>query len=204
MNALYLFPFLAFQYILNPFPDAAPCSDWKLNAVKGSTKVYVRQCDDSPIKEFKATDQFYGNFDAVAQLMKAVETTQKVSSRCVEAKVLQRLDGATSIQYFLFSMPFGVSNREVIVKNIVRCSATQISSVSEEVDLPDLPVKKDVVRIKRSTASYLFTRLPNGLIEMEYIGRVDPNGEFPSWIINLLAKKEAIKIIDKLKSLAQN
>ncbi len=206
IKPLYLACLISLTALVKPNPDVskAPCTNWTINVEKGNAKVYVRECDDSPIKEIKVTDKFSGNFAALTQLMREPGTTKKMSDRCTESRLIQRLDAQTTIQYFVFAMPFGVSDREVVVKNVIHISADRIESLSQETESDAVPVKKNLVRMKSSMASFVFYKTSDGMIQMEYIGRADPNGIFPPWIVNLFAKKEALKMIEKLKSLAQN
>ena len=63
--------------------------------------------------------------------------------------------------------------------------------------------KKDVIRLKSVKTYYYFEKMPDGMIRMEYIGRADPNGWIPAWLVNMMAQTEALKMVEKLKSLVQ-
>jgi hypothetical protein len=184
-------------------PLTSPCGEWEMKAEDGNFKVYVRQCEDSPIKELKVVDLFKGDFLKLAKEVADINFTTKVSKSCTEAKIIKPIDAKSSIQYFYFSMPMGVSDRDIVLKNTVTLQGNKLRSVSEVNTSGIVPEKKGVVRLVKSKSSYAFDKLADGSIQMEYIALTDPNGNFPAWIVNWLATKEATKMGIKIKELAK-
>ncbi len=202
-NAVIVFFFCHFSY--SAFAQNEPCSVWKKVEEYGQMKVYVRECADSPIKEFKVNDRFVGDFTKLVQIMDDPNTIKLLSERCIEAQELQKLSEHQVLQYYLFDMPFGVTDRDVISKLTVWRTPTAYKALSESVSQNNLiPLKKGIIRLKKVRTSFYFEKQTDGTILMEYTGQTDPNGSIPAWLVNFLATREARKLLEKLKSLVQN
>ena len=197
------YPPSTINYQLSTTHYPLPCTGWKLHIENRNAKVFVRDCADSPIKEFKVTDTFFGNFEALAKVMQDIETTKNISDNCTEAKILKTLDPQNSIRYFYFKLPL-LSDREVITKSTITIQPKRITCVSNVDESEQVPLKKDVIRLRQAYASFTFDKLDDGTISMEYIARTDPNGTIPAWFVNALAGREALKMLNKLKRLVNH
>ena len=122
------------------------CKEWKLKESKGTLKVYVRECPDSPIKEFKVNDKFYGDFDKLILEMEKPEVVKKMSDYCIEARDLQHINAHESVQYYYFDMPIGITDRDVISKISRYRTATTFKSITENFPSDLVPTKKGVIR----------------------------------------------------------
>ena len=177
------------------------CKEWKLKESKGTLKVYVRECPDSPIKEFKVNDKFYGDFDKLILEMEKPEVVKKMSDYCIEARDLQHINAHESVQYYYFDMPIGITDRDVISKISRYRTATTFKSITENFPSDLVPTKKGVIRLQKVRTTFYFEKAADGSILMEYIGRTDPNGWIPAWLINYLAQREAVKVVAKIQKL---
>ena len=187
------------------FAQYEPCSAWKKADERGNMKVYVRECDDSPIKEFKVNERFVGNFEKLVKIMDDPDIVKVMSERCVEARNLKRLSPTEVIQYYKFDMPMGVTDRDVISKLTIWRTPTAYKTLAESVTQDDLePVKQGIIRLQKVRTSFYFEKQSDGTIFMEYTGRTDPNGWVPAWLVNLIATREARRMVDKLRILIQN
>jgi START domain len=180
------------------------CKEWKIKENKGTLKVYVRECPDSPIKEFKVNDKFTGDFNKLVAEMEKPEVVKKMSDYCTEARDIQVINEHESVQYYYFDMPMGITDRDVISKISKYKTANSFKSITETYPSNLVPTKKGVVRLDKVRTTFYFEKQADGSIVMEYIGRTDPNGWIPAWLINYLAQKEATKIVSKLQKLINN
>ena len=194
--------FLALSQI--SFAQDKGCSEWKLKEENGNFKTYVRECDDSPIKEFKVIDRFKANFETLVTTMNNVNTTKAISETCKDARIVKVIDKNTEIHYFYFDLPMGLADRDMISKFTFYSTDKTYFCSSEVYQESLVPSPKGVVRLNKAKATFAFEKMDDGTVRMEYIARADPNGWFPAWLVNMLARKEARKMIDKLKVLVQN
>lgn len=200
MKSTLLLLFLSFASFLNP-KSSKPCSEWSRYTQRGECYVFVRQCPDSPIREFKVLDRFYADLDKIKKVMEDIETTRRISESCTEARLVKTLSGSEVVQYFYFDMPMGITDRDIVTKNSSYETPTAYKSVSEIYYDPSVSERKGVIRLKNARSSFYFEKQNDGSIKMEYTARADPEGMVPAWFVNLLAGKEAIKMTDKLKVL---
>ena len=201
-NTFYVSLFLLIS--CTAFAQYDPCSAWKKADERGSLKVYVRDCDDSPIKEFKLNDRFVGDFEKLVKLMGDPSTLKILSERCTEARDLKRIDTNKTIQYYYFNMPMGVTDRDVVSSLTIWRTPTAYKTLAESVSEDLVPLKEGVIRLQKVRTSFYFEKQADGTIFMEYVGRTDPNGWVPAWLVNMLATREARKMVEKLKYLVQN
>jgi hypothetical protein len=206
-NTLYSLFIIAITLTCSAFAQYSstePCSIWKQADERGTMKVYVRECDDSPIKEFKVNDRFKGDFDKLVKIMDDPSTIKILSERCTEARDLKVLAPNQMLQYYYFDMPMGVSDRDVVSKITIWRTPTAYKTLAESVSEDHVPLKKDVIRLQKVKTSFYFEKKDDGTIFMEYTGKTDPNGWIPAWVINMVATREARKMVDKLRYLVQN
>ncbi len=182
-------------------PTNMMCGEWARYTQKGECHVYMRQCPDLPIKEFKVLDRFYADFDKIIKVMENPNTTQRISETCTEARIIKPLNANEIVQYFYFDMPMTITDRDILTKNTSYQTPTSYKSISEIYTDPSVPERKGAIRMKNARSSFYFEKQNDGSIKMEYTARADPEGLVPAWFVNLLAGKEAIKMTEKLKKL---
>ena len=197
MKSVLLF-FLSFISFVKSDRDK-PCGEWSRYTQQGNCQVFVRQCPDSPVKEFKVLDKFYGDFSKIVTVMEDVQTTQRISETCTEARIIKTLSANEVVQYFYFDMPMGITDRDILTKNITYQTPTAYKSISEIYNDPSVAERKGVIRMRNARSSFYFEKQTDGSITMEYTARADPEGWVPIWFVNLLAGKEALKMTEKLK-----
>ena len=200
MKSTLLLLFFSFFNHFNP-PSNLGCSEWARYTQKGDCHVYMRQCSDLPIKEFKVLDRFYADLDKIIKVMEDVNTTRRISETCTEARIIKTLNANEVVQYFYLDMPMTITDRDILTKNISYQTPTSFKSVSEVYNDPSVPERKGTIRMKNARSSFYFEKQKDGFIKMEYTARADPEGLVPAWFVNLLAGKEAIKMTEKLKKL---
>lgn len=115
-------------------PENLNCNEWKLKTETGNYKVYMRECDASPIKEIKLLDKFEGDFTRLVGLMNDIETNKKITESCTEARLLKQIDKQTSLQYFYYKMPIGVNDRDVVSKITINVTDSTYSFATEAVN----------------------------------------------------------------------
>lgn len=184
-------------------PENLNCNEWKLKTETGNYKVYMRECDASPIKEIKLLDKFEGDFTRLVGLMNDIETNKKITESCTEARLLKQIDKQTSLQYFYYKMPIGVNDRDVVSKITINATDSTYSFATEAVINSLVAHKKNAIRITNARSTWYFKKTFSGAIEMEYTAFADPNGSIPSWAINSLVRREAFTTIEKLKKLVR-
>ncbi len=184
-----------------PIAPVNNCSEWQLKNAEGNYKVYVRQCDDSPVKEVKLLDKFDGDFPQLVKVMNDIETNKKLTESCAEARLLKTLDKNTSLQYFYYAMPFGVNDRDEVSKVMINATDSTYSCITEAVDDNTVARKYGIIRVTNAHTSWFFRKTATGTIEMQYTGFADPNGSIPVWIINALTRRESRAVVEKLKKL---
>lgn len=202
-NAIYISLILCLSYHVSA--QYEPCSAWKKADERGNMKVYVRECDDSPIKEFKVNERFVGDFDKLMNMMTEAHAVKLMSERCVEARDIKRISDNEVLQYYRFDMPAGVADRDVITKLTTWRTPNAFKTLSESVSQDELvPLKQGTIRLLSVRTSFYFEKQADGTIFMEYTGRTDPNGWVPAWVVNFFATREARKMVDKLRAFMQN
>ena len=98
----------------------------------------------------------------------------------------------------------GVTDRDVVSSLTIWRTPTAYKTLAESISEDLVPLKEGVIRLQKVRTSFYFEKQADGTIFMEYVGRTDPNGWVPAWLVNMLATREARKMVEKLKYLVQN
>jgi hypothetical protein len=66
-----------------------------------------------------------------------------------------------------------------------------------------LPLKQGMVRIQSLTGQWLLTPLTKGDVSVTYEMSVDPGGNIPKWLVNLMAVDLPFNTLQKLRNIVK-
>lgn len=175
---------------------------WELKRKKDNLEVYVRNIDESGIKELKIKTQFKASLNSVYSLFEDVPRNADWVYSITEAKVLEVFSPTHMTYYSVSDFPWPLSNRDVITEShIEQDPETKVVKSRSVAILEGYPKQKGMVRVTILDARWIFTPLPGGILDAVYIAKSDPGGNIPVFLTNIFLDRGPIQTIINMREM---
>lgn len=161
---------------------------WKLQIDRNGVKVYNREIDDSPIREFMGRCVVDAGLYTVGMLMLDFPTYPEWVASCKDLRSITCRDALNCDLYYVMGLPWPVSNRDVILRaNATVYPAENIIRVNCEAMPGDtrIPVPKGYVRLKSMYVKWILKQLPDGKTDVTFLSWAEPGGLITPFIANM-------------------
>ena len=173
---------------------------WELRKDKNDVKVYVRETPNSPFKELRMSYNVEASLNSIVALLQDVEAIPDWVYKCTESYLVKKVNQEEEYYYNLIDFPWPLSDRDLIVKNILTRDTVNNTMRSESWAANDMvPEKEGVVRITDLHFWWEFTPKENGIVQIDYYLRSDPGGYLPAWIVNMAADQGPLQTIKRFR-----
>jgi hypothetical protein len=199
----FLIPLLAVH------EQAMAQNDCVLKKDQDKIKVYSCKVEDSKFKTVRAEFELNASIDEYLAIVTDVGNYKEWHYRVVNPRLLNKISDTELIYYTQVSAPWPVSNRDLILRQkLERNTSTKALTVTLESMADYLPTTKNVVRVPASYSKMTLTPIGNSKLKVEYFIEVDPGGQMPAWVVNLVSTQapyETFKnLMDRLEKLKKN
>ena len=182
----------------------ASTSDWELKKEKKDIKVYTKQSDNSDYYSFKATSLITTNTQSLVNLMRDMSAMDSWLETCRDPIVVSEPDAASRVIHMKNDSPFFlISDRDLVLLQ-------RFHRVSDEVVMIDLidhgnDVEKADGHVRATfNGHWMFTKISDTEIEVEYQGLTDPKGSVPSSMSNLVVLDVPFNTLRKIRKILHN
>jgi len=161
---------------------------WKLQIDRNGVKVYNREIDDSPIREFMGRCVVDAGLYTVGMLMLDFPTYPEWVASCKDLRSITCRDALNCDLYYVMGLPWPVSNRDVILRaNATVYPAENVIRVNCEAMPGDtrIPVPKGYVRLKSMYVKWILKQLPDGKTDVTFLSWAEPGGLITPFIANM-------------------
>lgn len=187
--------------LLFVFSVAQAQDDWKLKTDKDGIKTYSRKLTDSKINAVKVESVFPASLAQFIAVIVDVRSYDNWVYNSRSTSIVKQVSPAELYYYSEVGFPWPTTNRDFVSHVVIRQDPrTKIVTVDAANVSGFVPVKANIVRITRSTASWTITPLSKNQIKVEYILQVDPGGDLPAWLINPFASKGLVETFKNLRT----
>lgn len=177
---------------------------WELKRDKGGIKVYVRESENSKIKELKFSTRVSASLNSIAAVLTNVEEFDNWVYASVVSKTIKKLSDKEVFYYTEVDFPWPFDNRDLVLhskfwqdpKTFAIHAHTTSSHWME-------PEKAGLVRIKQADLRWTFTPVGNGVVKVDYYMNSDPGGSIPAWVVNLAADQGPLQTMVKFKEMLE-
>jgi len=174
--------------------------DWKLKTDKDGINIFTRTFPDSKFKAIKVEVELDATLSQMVAVVLDVNTGAQWVYSTKSSVLLKQVSPSELYYYSEVSIPWPAANRDFIAElRAVQDSHSRVVTIYGPVFPDYLPVKKDIVRVRRSEGKWVISPLAKGRIKVEYTLRVDPGGDLPAWLVNLFVTKGPFESFKKLK-----
>jgi START domain len=162
--------------------------NWELKKDKNNIKVFTRKLSEEKFKEVKVTAELPGTYKQLVAIILDVKNHKKWVYRAKDAYPLKKDTSSPFIYYNRFSLPGPFKDRDMVLE--VRYSNPPQDS-KPLIHIKSIPgylaEKKDIIRVPKLSALWEIVPLPDKKMQVTYTLLVDPGGDLPPALYNLLA-----------------
>lgn len=176
---------------------------WNFIKEQDGIKIYTRNELHSSLKSYRGEAVFHAPMDKVCMLLGTSKNLDWWDKGFTTIKVLKYVDQKFIQYYFIYDMPWPVSDRDLAVESIIRMdTATSVYTVSSRPILRAVPENPDLVRITDYWQLWTAQPMDKGDIHVTLEGSVDPGGNIPSWVYNMLVTDMPFRTLCSLRDRA--
>ena len=174
-------------------------TDWKLKNEKDGIKVYVGTVPDSKFKAIKVDCELNTSLSQLVKVLLDIRTCPEWVDHTKSCTLLKQVSSSELYYYSEIDIPWPAQNRDFVAHLTVHQNpVTKVVTV----DGPAVPgfvqTKSGIVRVHSSKGSWIITPLKKDIVRVEYTLQVDPGGDIPAWLVNLLATQGPMKSFEGL------
>jgi hypothetical protein len=174
---------------------------WKFVREKDSIKVYESETA-TKYKAIKVECVLQGTYDKLIAILNDVSLHKRWVYNNKLSYILKRNSIHDFYYYTETIFPWPMSNRDAVIHLTMKRDSLdrflQITAVGKPNNIPE---KKDIVRVPRTSVTWWVTRPTVTTIKIVYTFDADPGGSVPSWLVNSFADKGPLESFKKLSGL---
>jgi hypothetical protein len=177
---------------------------WNFVKEQDGIKLFTRKDYGSSLKSFKGVMDVTTTMDKVCELLGNVKNHSWWDENLREIKVLTYEKDKYFQYYLIYHVPWPFTDRDLCVEANVNTdpltyrrtiTATPLSNV--------IPEKPGLIRIKKYWQKWTIQPMENGVIHLTLEGFVDPAGNVPSWLYNMVIVETPLKVMRRVKKFVQ-
>ncbi len=188
--------FLILFWCLAAFSPETSTQGWIFIKEKDNIFLYTRKEAGENLKSFKGVMVVHATMNAVTDLISNPNNHDWWDEHLSEIRVLQ-IENARHFQYYLvYDVPWPLSDRDLVVDARVTVNPATGTYVIYSTPLNGVvPEKEGVVRIKNYWQKWTVQPMDAGMIRITLEGYVDPGGNVPSWLYNMVITESPLKVM---------
>jgi hypothetical protein len=177
---------------------------WTFVKEQEGIKLFMRKDYGSSLKSFKGVMDITSTMDKVCNLLGNVKNHSWWDENLREIKVLTYEKDKYFQYYLIYHVPWPFTDRDLCVEANVNTdpltrrrtiTATPLSNV--------IPEKPGLIRITKYWQKWTIQPMENGVIHLTLEGFVDPAGNVPSWLYNMVIVETPLKVMRRVKKFVQ-
>ncbi|PTQ89532.1 hypothetical protein [Agitococcus lubricus] len=192
---------------LSELRDTNP-DEWQLvkNDARRDIKTYSKREDGKRIRSFKVDMIVDAPLEAVARLHFDYENYPRWYFKARQSRLLKKVSPTELYYYQVFSAPYGLPDRDVILHNVIEPYTPQKGFLRFNITaVPNfMPEQPTLVRILAMNMTVTFTPLGGGKTRLESEGYLDPGGLAPAWATNYVQRNAPYAVMLGVQRMVQS
>jgi len=169
-----------------PEEESEKTGNWKLIKNEDGIKAFTREVKGSDVKQVRVTANIKSTLTALVAIVRDVGSHTKWIYRCKTANVLKRISNTETYYYNETEAPWPVADRDIITHAVIKQNKkTKVVTITSTGVPNYIPPKKDIVRIEKLIAKWIFVPKPDGTVDVTSLLLIDLGGDLPSWLVNM-------------------
>jgi len=189
---------------LNFFPASGLLAQpWTLVKENDGIKVYTRLESSSVRKSFKGEVTFQAPIEKVCSMLGTDKNNDWWDKAFTDIKVLGYEENKYVQYYMIYNTPWPLSNRDIVTETRKTTDTLSGIRIYTARPLPNkVPEKSNLVRIKEYKQTWTIQPLEQGFVHVTFEGSVNPGGNIPSWLYNMVITETPMKMLHSLREKA--
>ncbi len=181
-------------------------NEWQLvkNDARRNIQTFSKREDGKRIRSFKVDMIVDAPLETLARIHFDYDNYTHWYFKARNSKLLKRVSPTEVYYYQVFSAPYGLPDRDVILHNVIEPYTPQKGFLRFNITaVPTfMPEQPSLVRILAMNMTVTFTPLPNGKTRLESEGYLDPGGITPAWATNYVQRNAPYSVMLGLQRMA--
>jgi hypothetical protein len=173
---------------------------WNYIKEKNGIKLYTRVPEYSTFKCFRGETTFHASMQEIGRYIGNVKNFNWWDKNIRELRVLEPGSEKHVSYYFVYDVPWPLSDRDICVDVSISIDSLTGIKVVYAKPLPGvIPEYKDIVRIANYWQKWTLTPIDKQTVNAVLEGFVDPGGNVPSWLYNMVIVETPLKVMEGIK-----
>lgn len=198
---LKLLALLTFAFITN---ICFAQGNWTFKTQSGDIKVYIDKESPMKVKPIKVESVINATPAQIAAVLLDIKTYPDWVYKIKSTSLVKQVSPTELFYYAVVDMPWPAQNRDFAAHVITtQNSDTKIITVDAPSVADLVPVKDDLVRVKKSNGKWILAPEGANKTKVTYYLTLEPDGGAPAWIINLFVSDGPLQSFKKLRDQVQ-
>ena len=173
---------------------------WTLMKEKDGIKVYTRRESNSKMKSFKGEVTFKASLQKVYSMLGNDKNNDWWDKAITDIKVLGFEENKYVQYYLVYTLPWPFKNRDIVTETTIKTDPVSGVRIYTARPLSNkVPEKSNLVRIKEFKQSWTVQPIEKGTIHVILEGSVNPGGNIPVWLYNMVITEAPLKMLSSLR-----
>lgn len=167
---------------------------WNFVKEEDGIKIYTRNEGSNSMKSYKGVTAISAPFEKVCSMVGNARNFDWWGEDFINIRVLGYEEKKYVRYYYIYDMPWPLTDRDLAVEATVKTnSVTGEYKVISQPLLKVVPENPDLVRIKSYWQTWTIQPLDKGYVSITLEGFVDPGGNVPGWLYNMLSTEMPLR-----------
>jgi hypothetical protein len=173
---------------------------WQFFREKDGIRLYLRQETNKNFRSFRGETRFRGNYEKACSLVGNPANLDWWGNDIRNIRVLHFEKDKLIRYYFVYDVPWPFTDRDLVAEvKLSENSRINKKTVSAR-QLPGaVPLNKNFVRVDDFWQQWTIQLLENGEISVILEGYIDPAGEVPAWLYNMVIVDIPMRLLREIR-----
>ena len=191
-------------FIFSGFIYDLQAQSWTFVKEQDGIKLFTRKEDGVALKSFKGIMDVKSSMEKVCDLLGNVKNHDWWDENLREIKVLKYEQDRYFQYYLIYHVPWPFTDRDLCVEaRVTTDPVTGRRTIAASPLLNVVAEKPDLIRITKYWQKWTIQPMENGVIRLTLEGFVDPAGNVPSWLYNMVIVETPLKVMRRVKKFVQ-
>jgi hypothetical protein len=198
---LSVYPAVFFIVFLSYNPVSA--QSWTFVKEKDGISLYTSHRENNSFKSFHGEVEFMGDFEKVCSMIGDPSNLDWWPDDVKNIQVLNYVKDEQIRYYFEYQIPWPFSNRDLVTNVQIDEDPLTGTKTIFSTPFPGLvDCKPGLVRVTDYYQKWTLQPLDSGMIHITLEGYIDPAGDVPAWLYNIVVVDIPLKLLREVRNQA--